>query len=181
MAVQRASRSGRFQVIDLDFRWAVHGKMGADQECFRLWNLQAPWIQDRFPAKNKKPANSFSTVQAVTDFRTMIEIILFVNCKRMTKVNKPIQKWLLMVLLPAVMPWYGAYGGIVPAKEDIVFIVDNSISMQQVDGRIALPVSIGTSAKRASINVRISPMAQLGASPWPAPAHSRNSSGIPCV
>ena len=71
----------------------------------------------------------------------------------MTKIS-PIQSWCLIVLLPALIPWHAAYAGITPAKEDIVFIVDNSSAMQQGDPQMALPDSIRAFVGQFSRDVR---------------------------
>lgn len=66
----------------------------------------------------------------------------------------PIHALYLALLLPACLCWHGALAGIVPIREDIVFLVDNSRAMQQVDGALALPASMGSFLARISRNVR---------------------------
>ena len=62
----------------------------------------------------------------------VIGAALSVNFARMTGLNS-IRRWCPMIILPAVICWHAAFGGIAPAREDIVFLVDNSRDMQRID------------------------------------------------
>jgi len=66
----------------------------------------------------------------------------------------PIRALYLALLLPAGLSWHGAFAGTMPTREDIVFLVDDSRSMQQVDGELALPAAIGSFLARISSDVR---------------------------
>jgi hypothetical protein len=66
----------------------------------------------------------------------------------------PIRLRCLALLLPACLCWQSASGGLVPSREDIIFLVDNSRNMQRVDGQLALPASIGTFVSRINSDVR---------------------------
>ena len=54
-----------------------------------------------------------------------------------------------LLILPAVVVWHAALAGLAPAKDDIIFLVDNSLVMQQIDNEIALPGSIRAFVDRA--------------------------------
>jgi hypothetical protein len=66
----------------------------------------------------------------------------------------PIRLRSLAMLLSACLCWQAALAGLVPSREDIIFLVDNSRNMQQVDARGALPASIGTFLSRIDSDVR---------------------------
>ena len=60
-----------------------------------------------------------------------------------------------LLILPAVVVWHAALAGLAPAKDDIIFLVDNSLVMQQIDNEIALPGSIRAFVEQISRNVRV--------------------------
>ena len=66
----------------------------------------------------------------------------------------PIRALYFALLLPVCLCWHASLAGIMPTREDIVLLVDNSRGMQQVDGELALPASIGSFLERISLDVR---------------------------
>jgi Mg-chelatase subunit ChlD len=52
------------------------------------------------------------------------------------------QTWWRAVLLPGFLACFSTLAGIVPTKEDVVFVVDNSSAMRQGDDRLRLKTSI---------------------------------------
>ena len=68
--------------------------------------------------------------------------------------QKLMKKWGPLVCLPAWVFWHAAFAGLAPAKEDIIFLVDNSVVMQQIDKEIALPARIQIFVEQMSRDVR---------------------------
>jgi hypothetical protein len=60
----------------------------------------------------------------------------------------------LALLLPACLCWGNALAGLVPSREDIVLLVDNSRSMQEIDATTALPAAIVAFLSRITRDAR---------------------------
>lgn len=85
---------------------------------------------------------------------SVIEHLLLVHCALMNKL-KSMQRWCPPLFLAALLLWRAAFAGLAPAKEDIIFLVDNSMIMKKIDKEVTLPGAIQAFAEGISRDVRV--------------------------